>query len=198
MNLLGLLMQTMLSQSSVNSVSGKTGLSDKQIKKLMLIAIPLLLKYMTGNASQGSGALSLLSALSQHTSKKSMDVQLNEADTADGSKIIGHILGNDEKKVTGDLAAQTGMDADQIRKVLAVIAPALMSGVSEAATTASAAPAAPQQAAAPSLSLNPGAGIFGSLLGLGKEEAPAAVSPGGEAAGYDGTALLQMLMQAMR
>ena len=47
MNLLQLLMGAMTSQSSVGSVSGKTGLSNKQVQQLMLLAIPLLLKYMT-------------------------------------------------------------------------------------------------------------------------------------------------------
>ena len=63
MNLLQLLLGAMTSQSSVGSVSGKTGLSDKQIKKLMALAIPLLLKYMTKNASSGNGAGGMLQSL---------------------------------------------------------------------------------------------------------------------------------------
>ena len=136
MNLLQLLLGAMTTQSSVGSVSGKTGMSNKQIQKLMMLAIPLLLKYMTGNAtSSGSGALSLLGALSQHTNKKDMAQQLNDADEDDGGKIIGHILGNNEKKVEHDLAAQTGLNEAQIKQVLSIMAPALMSGVSEAATS---------------------------------------------------------------
>ena len=66
MNLLGLLLSAMTSQASVGQVSGKTGLSEKQIKKLMMIAIPLLIRYMTQNASSNNGAQSLLGALMQH------------------------------------------------------------------------------------------------------------------------------------
>ena len=95
MNLLQLLLGAMTTQSSVGSVSGKTGLSNKQIQKLMMLAIPLLLKYMTGNAtSSGSGALSLLGALSQHTNKKDMAQQLNDADEDDEWALIPY----DEKK----------------------------------------------------------------------------------------------------
>ncbi len=202
MNLLGILLKLMMSQSSVGSVSGKTGLSEKQIKQLMMIAIPLLLKYLTNNASQGSGASSLLSALAQHTNKNSMDIQLKDADEEDGSRIIGHILGGDQEKVTKDLSAQTGIDPKMIAKVLAILAPALLSGLSAATTTTA---AKPQQAqAAPTFSLSDGAGIFGSLLGLGKEEKeepqpqPQVLSLGGNASGYDGTALLQMLLGAMK
>lgn len=201
MNLLQLLLGTMASQSSIGSVSGKTGLSDKQIKKLMMLAIPLLLKYMTSNASSNNGALSLLGALSQHTNKKGMAQQLNDADEDDGNKIIAHILGNNEGKVTQDLSAQTGLNADQIRKVLSIMAPALMSGVSEAASTTAATavgkPAAAAASTAPSLSGLAGSGIFGALFGHGKE--PQNELPKEESnAALDGTALLQALLNAKK
>ncbi|SDL66286.1 protein of unknown function [Sarcina sp. DSM 11001] len=196
MNLLQLLLGAMTTQSSVGSVSGKTGLSNKQIQKLMMLAIPLLLKYMTGNAtSSGSGALSLLGALSQHTNKKDMAQQLNDADEDDGEKIIGHILGNNEKKVEHDLAAQTGLNEAQIKQVLSIMAPALMSGVSEAAT-ASAASGKPAAAAAPASPLEAlaGSGIFGALFGGGKKNDSANQKENDGAA--DGTALLQALLKA--
>ena len=194
MNLLQLLLGAMTTQSSVGSVSGKTGLSNKQIQKLMMLAIPLLLKYMTGNAtSSGSGALSLLGALSQHTNKKDMAQQLNDADEDDGGKIIGHILGNNEKKVEHDLAAQTGLNEAQIKQVLSIMAPALMSGVSEAAT-ASAASGKPAAAPASPLEALAGSGIFGALFGGGKKNDSANQKEHDGAA--DGTALLQALLKA--
>ena len=91
MNLLGLLLGAMTSQSSVGEVSGKTGISEKQIKQLMLIAIPILIKFLTKNASSNDGAQSLLGALTQHTNKNEMQLQLKDADEKDGSKIIAHI-----------------------------------------------------------------------------------------------------------
>ena len=139
MDLLQLLLGSMTNQSSVGSVSGKTGLSDKQVKKLMALAIPLLIKYMTKNASSGNGAQSLLGALAQHTSQKDMADQLGDADEEDGGKIISHILGSNQSQVTQDLSAQTGLDSSQISQVLAIMAPALMSGVSNAASTTAAA-----------------------------------------------------------
>lgn len=196
MNLLQLLLGAMTSQSSVGSVSGKTGLSNKQIQKLMMLAIPILLKHMTGNAtSSGNGALSLLGALSQHTNKKGMAEQLKDADEDDGGKIIGHILGNDEKQVEQDLAAQTGLNESQIRQVLSIMAPALMSGVSEAASAeaANGKPAAPAAPASP-LEALAGSGIFGALFGGAKKNDAAAQKPGDGAA--DGTALLQALLKA--
>ena len=188
MNLLQILMAAMTSQSSIGSVSGKTGLSDKQVKKLMMLALPLLIKYMTKNASSSSGAQSLLGALAQHSSKDGLDAQMDAADEDDGSKIIGHIFGRNEDKVTQDLSAQTGLNSSQIHKVLSIMAPALMSGVSEAASS-SAAPEAKTES--PSLSVS---GIFGSLFGKGKQEQ----KKEDDDAAVNGTALLQALLGAKK
>lgn len=206
MNLLSLLAGTMLSQSSVNSVSGKTGLSSKQIQKLVMLALPILIKYMTQNASSGDGALSLLGALSQHKNNNSMDLQLKDADEEDGAKIIHHILGRKENAVTQDLSAQTGLGTDQVQQVLSILAPGLMSGVSNAAEANAAQANAAQMAAAqkpanPLASLLTGGGIFGSLLGSGKEEAsPASAKPldkDGDGR-IDGTELLSLLLSASK
>lgn len=198
MDLLQLLLGAMTQQSSVGSVSGKTGLSDKQVKKLMALAIPLLIRYMTKNASSGSGAQSLLGALSQHTDKKDMAQQLVDADEKDGGKIIQHILGNNQGQVTQELSEQTGLNASQISQVLAIMAPALMSGVSEAASTSAAASQKPGSSSP--LSGLAGSGIFGALLGLGKEKENAGKGADqqkkDENAAMDGTALLQALLRA--
>ncbi len=203
MNLLSLLIRTMLSQQSVNSVSGKTGLSNKQIQKLVMLALPILIKYMTKNASSGDGALSLLGALSQHKNNNSMDLQLKDADEDDGAKIIHHILGNKEAAVTQDLSAQTGLGTNQIHQVLSILAPGLLSGVSTAAE-ASAAEAA--QAAGAQKPVNPlsslltGGGIFGGLQSGKQEAAPtaqAALDKDGDGR-IDGTELLSLLLSASK
>ena len=51
MNLLNLLMGSMTSQDSGQSLAGKTGLSQKDVSALIQLALPLLLKSMQGNAS---------------------------------------------------------------------------------------------------------------------------------------------------
>ena len=137
MNLLQLLLQVMLSKNSVNSVSNKTGISSKLVKKLIIYAIPLLIRYLTKNASSKDGALSLLGALTQHNSKRSISEQVDEVDEVDGSKIIGHILGDDRKKVVNELAVETGLKDKEVDKGLGAIAPALLSGLSLATNMAS-------------------------------------------------------------
>ena len=136
MNLLSLLLGSMMTQSSVHSLEQKTDVSSALIRKLLPLAIPLLIKALTQNASSQSGALSLLGALTQHKSTKPMDNQIQNADSKDGEKILGHIFGNEYSGVVGQLAGQTGMSNDQVASVLSNIAPALLSGVSAANTQA--------------------------------------------------------------
>ena len=140
MNLLSLLLSSLLTDSSVSALAKKTGLSATALKKLIPLAVPLLLKFLTSNASSESGALSLLGALSQHTNQQALSDQINEADTEDGGKIIGHIFGNQSDAVTNRLAQQSGMSERDVSSALAGIAPALMSGLSAANHTVSAAP----------------------------------------------------------
>ncbi len=141
MNLLGLLLKSLMTDSSLSALGKKTGLSTAVLKKLIPLAIPLLIKFMTSNASSQSGALSLLGALSQHTNKRSLAEQIDEADTEDGSKIIGHIFGDQSDDAINSLAMQSGLSSQDVSSALAGIAPAVMSGLSAANSTASAKPA---------------------------------------------------------
>ena len=144
MSLLSLLTQSMSSQSSVNSLAKKTGISDAAAKMIVSAAIPLLLKSLTKNASSQNGAASLLGALGQHTSTKALPQQIEEADTEDGTKIIGHIFGDSKDDVVNQLSQQTGLDSSQVSSVLGNMAPALLSSIS-AATAASQTGQKPQQ-----------------------------------------------------
>ena len=133
MNLLGILLKAFLSEGVLKALAKKTGLGPKQLKKLLPLAVPLLIKMLTKNASEKDGALSLLGALTQHTSKKSMEAQIEEADTEDGGKIIGHILGKEKDQSLLSLSSQSGLSQQQVSSVLSGIAPALLSGLSLAA-----------------------------------------------------------------
>lgn len=192
MNLLSMLLSSMLSSGSVNNLSGKTGLSSQQVAKLVRLALPILLKAMTGNASSASGLASLVGALTQHTSKSSFADQIGEADTRDGSRIIRHILGSEEDAVVSRLAGESGASADQVSALLSMIAPALMSGVS-AASEAQVQSQTLSQAA-------PAGGVFdlSSMLSMfGGMSQPLVEEPKQDSAAMDGSALLGALLTSM-
>ena len=137
MNLLAMLLGTLTNGSSVDALSKKTGLSAAKLAKLLPAAIPILMKFLTQNASSAAGAASLLGALGGHKETRSMADQINEADEEDGTKIVHHILGNETENVIGRLAKDAEMESAEVNKALANIAPGLMSGLSAAATSAS-------------------------------------------------------------
>lgn len=136
MNLINFLMDSMSSESSVEALAQKSGSTTKQTSSLLSLALPLLIQYMTQNASSQGGAQSLANALTQHTDTSSMVQQFSNADNQDGNAIIGHILGNDSGAVVDSLAQQTGMGNDQVLNILGNMAPGMMSGLSAATTTA--------------------------------------------------------------
>ena len=137
MNLLNLLMSSMTADNSVNSLSKKTGISADQLIKLIRMALPVLMKYLTANAASPAGAQSLLGALMQHKSTRNMADQFDEADEQDGEKILGHILGSDSDQVLNGLAEKSELDRASVEHVLANMAPGLLSGVSAAKESAS-------------------------------------------------------------
>lgn len=137
MNLLQLLLGSLTSNDSLSSVSKKTGVSSKLTSKLLLLAIPILLKQLTKNASNKEGATSLLGALTQHTSKEPVAQQLANADATDGAKIIAHILGSNQKSVVNDLAKQSGATTAEVNSILNNIAPALLNSLGTATNSVS-------------------------------------------------------------
>ena len=197
MNLLGILLKAMLSEGALKALAKKTGLNSKQLKKILPLALPLLLKMLTKNASEKDGALSLLGAPTPHTSKKTMAQQIEEADQDDGAKIIGHILGKDSQSSLLSLSSQSGLSQKEVSSVLSGIAPALLSGLS--AATSSAGSSAGKVDLSDGLDLSDvvamlggakpePAGLLGGLFGKKK---PAKEE---KDAGLNGATLLQLLL----
>ena len=185
MNLLGILLKAMLSEGALKALAKKTGLNSKQLKKILPLALPLLLKMLTKNASEKDGAL------------KSMAQQIEEADQDDGAKIIGHILGKDSQSSLLSLSNQSGLSQQEVSSVLSGIAPALLSGLS--AATSSAGSSAGKVDLSDGLDLSDVVAMLGgakpepaSLLGglFGKKK-PAKEE---KDAGLNGATLLQLLL----
>ena len=174
MSLLSILTNSLLSDVAVSALAKKTGLSSAKLKKLLPLAVPMLLKALTSNASSQSGLQSLLGALTQHTNTKSLPEQIDEADEKDGSKILGHILGGNSAAAVNSLAQQSGLNEQEVNSALSNITPALLSSLSAATSSGS----SPKFDLSDGLDLGDviailggGAGQSGSLLGGGNSQA---------------------------
>ncbi len=136
MNLLGILLKALLNKNTLSALAKKTGLTTAKLKKLIPLALPLLLKYLTSNAASQTGALSLLGALGQHNTAKALPIQIAEADPEDGGKILGHIFGSNTQPEIETLAAQSGLSGKEVNTALDSIAPVLLSSLNTAAASA--------------------------------------------------------------
>lgn len=160
-----MLLGTLTSDNSVNALSQKTGADSSKIINLIIMALPLIIKALTKNTSSSSGAQSLLGALSQHTSRDSIDRQIANADTADGAAILNHILGTDTQSVTNGLAQQTGLTNDQISTTLNSITPAILSELSATTTQAQSMAQNAAQSAMGKVDLSDGLDL-GDIMGM--------------------------------
>ena len=138
MNFMNMLTGALTNGAALQALSAKTGLSQKQLKMIIAIAVPLILKRLTSNASTQNGASSLLGALLQHKGASPVNKQLEEADTEDGEKIVGHIFGDDQQQIVDLVAERSGADPKDVSSVLGNISPAVLNGLSNATEAASA------------------------------------------------------------
>ena len=187
MNLLTLLLSSLLSSNSLGSLSNNTGVKKPQLSKLLILALPLILKYMTSNAQSQSGLSSLFGALGAHQNRGSVASQIENADVEDGQKILGHIFGKDKPQVVDQLAQQSGVDANDVLNVLGTIAPFVMSGLSSATQNAH---VQQQQKPAAGFDLGSLMSMFGGAPV--QQQAPATT------AASDGTQLINALLSMMK
>ena len=193
MDLLSLLLGGLTSSNSVKATSKKTGLSSQLTSKLLIAAIPLLIKYMTQNASKKEGAQSLANALTQHQTTAKVPAQIKNADIVDGAKIIGHILGNDQSNVINNLSQQTGASTTEVNSLLNTIAPALLSSLATATNSAN-------QKTSGKVDLSDGidlSDVMGILGGSGSNSMLGSLL-GTSNKKNDGTQLLSALLSAMK
>lgn len=134
-NIMSMLSGELMSGSAVNQVAKAANVNEEQARSLIDNAVPLLVQAMSNNAGTSGGADSLYKALGQHKSSLPAAKQLEEADTDDGDKIIGKILGDNKQGVTEALAKQAGVTKGDSAKMLALLAPVLMSLISTETST---------------------------------------------------------------
>ena len=212
MNLLQMLSQSMMAPSSVDALAEKTGESPINIKKLLVIALPLLILYMTRNAESKEGASSLAKALDDHQEVGAVDKQIAASDTVDGEKILGHIFGGNANNVVGGLSQESGISTGSVIKILALLAPIILSSL-RAATNHANQTAPAQPAGGVNLSDGIDLGDVFSLL-AGQAAKPQQQQPQGfdmnmlgqllgggskpQQSGVDGSTLINALLSVMK
>lgn len=123
-----------MGKAIISGVAGQTNQPESKTQDVLTMALPVLMQAMKRNASTPQGAESLLGAISNKHDGGILDnlsglfgsggVDSNVME--DGSKILGHVLGNKQANVQNALSQKSGMDVGSISQILKVAAPILM------------------------------------------------------------------------
>ncbi len=121
-----------IGQTIINGVAGSTGQDSNKTSSVLTMALPVLMKAMERNASTPEGAQGLMGALNKHDGGILDNLSglfgggVDESVTNEGSKILGHILGNKTSGVEQVISQKSGVDAGSVGNILKTAAPLLM------------------------------------------------------------------------
>ena len=122
-----------LGKSLVSGVAAQTNQPQNKTHEVLTMALPVLMTAMKRNASSPEGAQGLLNALTnQHDGSILSNLGslfsggVDDGITADGSKILGHVLGGKQGNVEKAISLKSGIDASSVAQILKVAAPILM------------------------------------------------------------------------
>lgn len=133
MSLIEELGKAAFSQMTRNA-SSKTGLNEGAIAALMPMATAMLMNGLKKNVARPGGAEALAKALAKHDGSLLSNLSRAADDDVleDGNAILGHILGGKRGQAEQTLARAAGANPDQIAKLLAMAAPAILAGLGKA------------------------------------------------------------------
>ncbi len=131
------ILKMMLNSGAAEQVSKETGISVTDAAEVMEDLLPVLLKGMQGQARNKDTQQSFLKALEDHGKQDTRDMSkfIRNVDTDDGAKIVKHLLGPEEEVVAAKAKKKSGLDTKTILKVMAILAPLLMSKMGNTART---------------------------------------------------------------
>ncbi|WP_250435868.1 DUF937 domain-containing protein [Hanstruepera flava] len=127
------LLNSDIGKSIVSGVAGQTNESENKTNDVLTMALPVLMAAMKRNASTPQGAEGLMGALNSKHDGSILDnldglfgggVDQNVLD--DGSKILGHVLGQKQTNVQNAIGAKAGVDSNSVAQILKIAAPLLL------------------------------------------------------------------------
>jgi hypothetical protein len=121
-----------LANIPIDSLADQLGVDRATAESAVREALPALVGGMQANASDPQGAASLASAVQSHSPQLvEGGVNLDDVDTDDGEKIVGHVFGENTGAVAQTLGGNLGGNGDLVRKLLPILAPIVLSYLSQ-------------------------------------------------------------------
>ena len=131
------ILKLMINSGAAEQVSKQTGLSITDAASVMEDLVPVLLKGMQGQAANKNTQQGFLQALQDHGKQDTADLSsfFKKVDVDDGAKIVNHLLGEKKEEVAAKAKKKSGIDTKTILKIMAILAPLLMTKMGSAAKT---------------------------------------------------------------
>ncbi|MGJ0390991.1 DUF937 domain-containing protein [Microbacterium sp. CGR1] len=120
-----------LAQVPIDDIAAKLGVSPEVAKSAVEQGGAVLLGGLAKNASTAEGSSAIENALKRHEGTAGA-AKVDDIDQEDGGKIVSHILGADEKKVTQKLTESKETAGIDFGKLLPILAPIVMGLIANA------------------------------------------------------------------
>lgn len=121
----------LISGGGLNAISKRIKVDKEDVAKVLSAGIPALVGGMRRNAAAEDGAKSLTKALTDHSADDISNPAefLKNADLKDGKKILGHVLGGDQKQLVEEISKASGVTKGKTTSILSLAAPLLLSSL---------------------------------------------------------------------
>ncbi len=124
------LLNTQMGEELVKKASSKTSEDKGKVTSALGMALPLILGAMKRNTTDPEGAENLDKALQSEKHNGDFLNNLEERDTeeltGEGSKILNHVLGSRQSRISKTIAGALNMDETSVNKILEMAAPVIM------------------------------------------------------------------------
>ena len=129
------ILKELLKSDAVKGISKTSGVSLDGVESVLKNALPSLINGASKQTTDAKTKDSFFAALDSHGSKDLSNLTsfFKNVDVSDGAKIISHLLGNKQDATSNKVAKETGIDAGDVAKIMAVAAPLLMSVIGKKA-----------------------------------------------------------------
>ncbi len=120
----------------VSQLARSVGIDESDVTNVIKQLLPAVTKGIKNNVGSSGGLGSLINALGSGNHQQYLDnpEKLTESAAVDeGNSILGHVFGNKDvsRNVAGHAASQTGVDSGIVKKLLPMVATAVMGALSK-------------------------------------------------------------------
>ena len=132
MNAISQIITQQLSGTASRQIAARLGISESTANTAVQLAVPLILTALARNASKPEGAEALHQAVATDHDGSVLDNlmgYLGNPEAANGSGILGHVLGGQRPSVENNLAQATGLDQSSAGSLMELVAPLVMGAV---------------------------------------------------------------------